>query len=196
MKTRIIAMTALVVMLALPAALYAQETDPVVVVMAEIEAFNAGDIDAALALYADDVVIKLVPPIPPDSPDTYTGKAELRAWFEGLVAVNWKGELEILQVEGDTVTTKSQTWADPTRALGVAPLEATLVYAVQDGKIKGWTWTLSDESLAKLQVAMAALPESGGDACPTYALVMALAGLAIVGGIGLTLLRRRSHQQG
>lgn len=59
MKTRIIAMTALVVMLALPAALYAQETDPVVVVMAEIEAFNAGDIDAALALYADDVVITI-----------------------------------------------------------------------------------------------------------------------------------------
>jgi hypothetical protein len=115
---------------------------------------------------------------------------------EGLVAVNWKGELEILQVEGDTVTTKSRTWADPTRALGVAPLEATLVYTVQDGKIKGWTWTLSDESLAKLQAAMAALPESGGDAFPTYALVMALAGLAIVGGIGLTLLRRRSHQQG
>ena len=189
-------MTALVVMLALPAALYAQETDPVAVVMAEIEALNAGDIDAALALYADDVVIKLVPPIPPDSPDTYTGKADLRAWFEGLVAVNWKGELEILQVEGDTVTTKSRTWADPTRALGVAPLEATLVYTVQDGKIKGWTWTLSDESLAKLQAAMAALPESGGDAFPTYALVMALAGLAILGGIGLTLLRRRSHQQG
>ena len=196
MQTHLIAMTALVVMLALPAALYAQETDPVAVVMAEIEALNAGDIDAALALYADDVVIKLVPPIPPDSPDTYTGKAELRAWFEGLVAVNWKGELEILQVEGDTVTTKSRTWADPTRALGVAPLEATLVYAVQDGKIKGWTWTLSDESLAKLQAAMAALPESGGDAFPTYALVMALGGLAIVGGIGLTLLRRRSHQQG
>jgi len=58
-----------------------------------------------------------------------------------------------LKVEGDTVTTKSQTWADPTRDLGVAPLEATLVYTVQDDKIKGWTWTLSDKSLAKLQAA-------------------------------------------
>ena len=112
------------------------------------------------------------------------------------MAVNWKGELEILQVEGDTVTTKSRTWADPTRALGVAPLEATLVYAVQDGKIKGWTWTLSDESLAKLQAAMTTLSESGGVAFPTYALIMGLGSLAIVGGLVLGLLRRRSHQQG
>ncbi|MFB0538058.1 MAG: nuclear transport factor 2 family protein [Anaerolineae bacterium] len=196
MKTRLIAITTLVVMLALPVALYAQETDPAAVVMAEVEAMNAGDIDAVVALYADDLVVKLVPPIPPDSPDTYTGKAELRAWFEELVAVNFKMEVEILQVEGDTVTTKCRTWMDPTRQMGVAPLEATLVYTVQDGKIKGWTWTASDESLAKLQAAMAALPETGGVAFPTYALVMALGGLAILGGLGLELLRRRSHQQG
>ena len=189
-------MTALVVMLALPAALYAQETDPASVVIADAEAISAGDIDAAMALWADDAVVKLVPPIPPDSPDTYTGKAELRAWFESLVAMNFKIEVEILQVEGDTVTALAKTWVDPTREMGVAPLVATEVYTVHDGKIKGLTWTLSDESLANLQAAMAALPESGGDAFPTYALVMALAGLAIVGGIGLTLLRRRSHQQG
>jgi hypothetical protein len=196
MKTRLIAITTLVVMLALPVALYAQETDPAAVVMAEMEAVNAGDIDAALAFYADDLVVKLVPPIPPDSPDTYTGKAELRAWFEGLVAVNFKMELEILQVEGDTVTTKCKTWIDPTRQMGVAPLEATLVYTVQDGEIKGWTWTASDESLAKLQAAMAALPETGGATFPTYTLVMALGGLAILGGLGLQLLHRRSHQGG
>ena len=157
---------------------------------------NAGDVDAAMTLYADDAVVKLVPALPPGSPDTYTGAEEIRAWFEGLVAVNWKGEIEILQVEGDTVTTESRTWADPTCQMGIAPLEATLVYTVQDGKIKGWTWTLSDESLAKLQAAMAALPEIGGEAFPTYALVMALGGLAILGGLGLALLHRRSPQQG
>jgi hypothetical protein len=193
MKTRLIATIIVVAMLLLPAALHAQETDPASVVMAEVEAMNAGDIDAVLALYTDDAVIKLVPPIPPDSPDTYTGEAEIRAWFEELVAVNFTMEVEILQVEGDTVTTNCQTWMDPTRQLGVAPLEATLVYTVQDGKITGWTWTASGESLAKLGAALAGLPETGGAAFPGYALTVALGGLAGVGGLGLRLARRRSH---
>lgn len=40
------------------------------------------------------------------------------------------------------------------------------------------------------------LPETGGAAFPSYALVMALGGLAILGGLGLKSLRRRLHQQG
>jgi hypothetical protein len=193
MKTRLIAIATLIAVLALPGALCAQETDPASVVMAEVEAMNAGDLDAVLALYSDDAVIKLVPPIPPDSPDTYTGEAEIRAWFEELAAVNFTMEVEILQVEGDTVTTNCRTWIDPTRQLGVAPLEATLVYTVQDGKIKGWTWTASGESLEKLGAALAALPETGGAAFPGYALAVVLGGLACVGGLGVRLVRRRSH---
>jgi len=196
MKTRLIAITTLVVMLALPAALYAQETDPAAVVMAIVEPLNAGDIDAAMAFFADDAVVKLVPPIPPDSPDTFTGAEEIRAWFEGLVAMNFEIHIEILQVEGDTVTTRTSSWVDATREMGVAPLVATEVYIVQGGKIKGFTWTISDESLTAIQAAMAALPETGGAAFPSYALAMALGGLAILGGLGLKLLRRRSHQQG
>ncbi|MBL7183251.1 MAG: nuclear transport factor 2 family protein [Anaerolineae bacterium] len=198
MKTRLITIATLVLVLALPVALYAQETDPASVVTALYEACNAGDVDAALALFTDDAVVKLVPALPPGSPDTYTGKEELRAWLEGLVAMNWEGEFEILQVEGDTVTTRLTSWADPTREIGIAPLVATEVYTVQDGKIKGFTWTLSDESLAKVQAALAALPVTGGAAPSIYssALLMALGGLAILVGLGLALLRRRSLQQG
>jgi hypothetical protein len=107
MKTHLIAITTLVVMLALPVALYAQETDPAAVVMAIVEPLNAGDIDAAMAFFADDAVVKLVPAIPPDSPDTFTGAEEIRAWFEELVAMNFEIHIEILQVEGDTVTTRT-----------------------------------------------------------------------------------------
>ncbi len=156
MKTRIMAITALVVMLALPGALYAQETDPAAVVSALAEAVNAGDVDAAMALFAADAVVKLVGLPPPlHEPDTYTGAEEIRAWFEGLVAQNFEIEVEILKVEGDTVTTETSTWSDPTRELGVAPLVATEVYTVQDGKIKGFTWTITDCSLAMLEGAMA-----------------------------------------
>ena len=191
MKTRLIATSMLAAMLALPLALYAQETDPAAVVTAAYEAWNAGDVDAYLALVADDAVV--------DMPGfgTYADLEEIRAWMEGLIPLNPQMEFEILQVEGDTVTLMSRYTDDDFRALGIV-LEATEVTIVQDGKIASDTWIVTDESMAELQAAMAAvaaLPETGGDPGPSYALLMALGGLAILGGLGLQLVRRRSHQQ-
>jgi ketosteroid isomerase-like protein len=187
MKTRLIAMTMLVGMLALPLALYAQETDPAAVVTAYYEAALAGDIDAYLALVADDAVV-VIPGF-----GTYTGLEEIRAWMEGLSALNAHSEYEILQVEGDTVTLRTTYTDDDFRALGVV-LEADEVIVVQDGKVTSDTWTITDESMAELQAAMAALPQTGGDPYPSYALLMALGGLAIFGGLGLERLRRSRHQ--
>ena len=187
MNARLIAITMLAGMLALPLALYAQETGPAAVVTAAYEAWNAGDVDAYVALVADDAVV--------DMPGfgTYTGLEEIRAWMEGLMPLNPQMEFEILQVEGDTVTLESSYTDDDFRALGVV-LEADEVIVVQDGKVKSDTWVATDESMAELQAAMAALPETGGGPYPSYALLMALGGLAIVGGVGLVRLRR-SHQQ-
>ena len=56
MKTCLIAITPLVLVLTLPVALYAQETDPASVVRAAVDTFKAGDLDAALAFFADDAV--------------------------------------------------------------------------------------------------------------------------------------------
>jgi hypothetical protein len=191
MKTHLIAITTLVLMLALPVALYAQETGAAAVVNAAIDAWNAGDADALKALFADDAVAYF-----PDWGDTETGAEEIGAWIEDLVAANFIIEPESIEVEGDTVTVVAKVWADPTRALGIAPLVTTDVYTVQGGKITSQTSTLTEESSAKLMAAMAALPETGGVAFPTYALIMAFGSLAILGGLGLQLLRRRSDQHG
>lgn len=190
MKTRLITMLVLVVLLAIPVALYAQDTDPAAVAKALANAVNAGDVEAALALFADDAVVDTGSPASP-----YTGKEEIRAWLEGMVATNFQIEIEILQVEGDTVTERDKFSDDDLRNLGIAPLEGISKITVQDGKITALIFTFTDESLAKLQAAMAALPETGGDAFPTYALVMALGGLAILGGLSLELLRRRSYRR-
>jgi hypothetical protein len=131
---------------------------PEEVVLAQVTPWNAGDVETALALYTDDVVVKFEPALPPGSPEQYSGKVELRAWFEELAAMNFEMQIEVIQVDGDTVTTKTQTWVDPTRELGVAPLVATEVFIVRDGKIKAWTWTLSEDSLAALQTALAEVP--------------------------------------
>ena len=80
-----------------------QEIDPAAVAIASVDTISAGDVDASLATFADDAVVNI---LLPGAPETYTGKEEIRAWLESLAAQHWEGEVEILQVEGDTVTTR------------------------------------------------------------------------------------------
>lgn len=130
------------------------QPNPEEVLAAQAEALNAGDIDAVMALYTDDVVVKIDPPVPPGSPDTYTGKEEVRAWLEELAAMNFEMDIQVLDVDGETVTARLRTWVDPTRELGVAPLEFTEVCTIREGKIAGWTDSITDESMAKLMAAI------------------------------------------
>jgi limonene-1,2-epoxide hydrolase len=182
MKTRLVTILMLVGTLCLPLAIYAQEDDPRAV------AWNAGDVDAYLARVADDAVV--------DMPGfgTHTGLEEIRAWMEGLIPLNPHMGFEILQVAGDTVTVRSTYTDDDFRALGIV-LEADEVIVVQDGKVKSDTWIATDESMAELQAAMAALPETGGAPFSGDALLVGLGCLAISCGLGLERLRLRSRSQ-
>jgi hypothetical protein len=177
----------LLVVFASPVALYAQESSPEVVINAAIDAWNLGDVDALKALYADDAVVSF-----PDWDETITGQEQVDAWIEGLAASNFVIEPESIQVEGDTVTVVAKVWADESRALGVAPLVTTDVYTVEGGLIASQTSTLTEESAAKLMAAMAAMepetvPETGGEVFPVYGVLVALGGLAVLGGLGLVL---------
>jgi LPXTG-motif cell wall-anchored protein len=190
MKTRVISLVvlvALVVLLALPMSVSAQETDPEALLTTIYETLVAGDFEGVLSYYADDAVLTLVPIA------TYTGKEEIRTYFEEFEAGNATLEVEILQVEGDTVTSRTWYSNDDLRALGLT-LESIDEITFQDGKIVTETATLTDESLAALQAAMATLPETGGETLPFYALVMILGGLVVSCGLGVGFLRRRSHQ--
>jgi len=196
MKTRLIAITTFVLALALPVALYAQETDPTSVVEAWQDAMNAGDADAALAFLADDAFIKLVPPPMEGHNGVFEGKEAIRAWWENLYALNGTSTLSDCHANGETVTCILNYTDDSLQDIGVDSIDNEFVVIVRDGKIQTYTATTTPESLAKLQATMAALPETGGVAFPTYALVMAIGVLAVLGGLGLELLRRRLHQQG
>jgi hypothetical protein len=185
-RSRFVLMVLLVVF-AFPVALYAQEADPATVVDAAIDAWNAADVDALKALFADEAVVYF-----PDWDETITGREQIDAWIEALAASNFAIEPESTQVEGDTVTVVAKVWADESRATGIAPLVTTDVYTVQDGLITSQTSTLSEESAAKLMAAMAAMepemmPETGGEALPAYTVLMVLGGLAVLGGLGLVL---------
>jgi ketosteroid isomerase-like protein len=161
MRRLVIAVTVIVVMLVLPGALSAQESDPVAVVTALYEAVNAGDVEAALALYSDDAGIYMPVP-PPGMPDTYTGKEEVRAWIEDEVARNTEYVLLATQVDGATVVATTSVADDVLRSFGLTSLEQTDEFTIEDGKVTARTHVFTEESLATLGAAAAALPETGG----------------------------------
>jgi hypothetical protein len=183
---------ALVLMLALPVALYAQEPDPIPIVDAWTDALNAGDLEGALSYLSDDAVLTFIPPPIPGDDGIFSGVEEIGGWYQGLVAANGVSTMSDCQVEAETVTCLNGYADADLEGMGVGSLEFEWVATIRDGKIQGYTVTMTPESLAKMEVAMAALPETGGVAFPSYALAIALGGLALVGGLSLALLRRRS----
>jgi hypothetical protein len=192
MKTRIVILMALVATLALPSALYAQETDPLSVVNGMHDTLLDGyDIDGALSYLADDVVVTIVSPL--EGGGVYSGKEEVRGFWEGLVAANFSCALSDCQVEGETVTCLETYSDDDLKAAGMDFIQGEWVATVREGKVQSYTWTISEESLAKLSPAPESLAETGGGALPSYALVIALGAVTLAGGLGVQWLGRRPH---
>jgi hypothetical protein len=193
MKTRLIFSIIFMAMLILPGTLNAQAMTPEQVVMAMIEAEAAGDLEAQIALFADDAFYAVLPP-PPDMPEPIVGTEAIRARRAGVAAVNGESFAEITQVEGNTVTTLSRYTDDGIKGMGLDYIEGVEEYVIEDGKITSYTWTMTDESLAEMMAAMPpeALPESGETTLPIYAIALTLGGLALLGGVGLALRRYHS----
>lgn len=188
MKRLMIAVTVIVVMLALPMALHAQETDPLAVVAALYEAVNAGDVEAALALYADDAVIYMPVP-PPNMPDTYTGKDEIRVWVENEVARNVEYVLLGTEVDGTRVVATTSVADDVLRSFGLTSLVQTDEFTIEDGKVTARTHAFTEESLATLGAAAAALPETGGLGLAGMLPLWLGAGGLLIATLGLGLRR-------
>ena len=124
------------------------------VLTAMADALNAGDVDATMAFFTDDAIIKVLygDARPPSS---HIGREQVRVFMEKIAAGNFKIQIEILQVLGDIAIVRSKTWMDPTIKLGIAPLDYIEIYPIQDGKIKGFVDIATDETVAKLKAAMA-----------------------------------------
>jgi hypothetical protein len=182
-----------VALLVVPFALYGQETDPASLCYnaERMQAFRTGDFETVLAVWADDAVQTIVVG---EGVETYTGKDEIRAYWEGLLAGGFRMEATVQSVEGNTVTAESKTWSNDTTALGVAPLVGTEVCVVADDQIRSMTWTMSDASLAALGAALAALPQTGGASVPGYAWILAVGGLVLAVGLCLRHLGNRVRQ--
>ncbi len=133
------------------------DTDPIAVVTAfEAMVGSASQVDAALALWAENGVQKVVP-APQGTTGVWTGQAELRQAFQYAVAN--KVQRQIVgtpQVAGNTVTYASLASNTAFVALGVAPVKFTTVVVVENGKITAYTNTMDPTEGPRLGAAATA----------------------------------------
>jgi hypothetical protein len=186
---------ALIALWMFPVALHAQGTDPVSVLQASDAAYNAHDLEAISALFADDAVRQLIPPPSPDSSGTWRGKQEIRTQWQREFALNSRVErIGEYQASGDTVTGQARYRDDSLIQLGVAPIEYTIQVTVKNGKITSSIVTTTPESLAKIQAAVSRLPATGATGNVAPLLLLLLGGLGLIGlGIALRSNIHRMH---
>jgi uncharacterized protein (TIGR02246 family) len=118
------------------------------------DASNANDVERVLDLFADDAVIQQVPPAPPPGPSTWTGKQQIREWFEPQLQ-NLNVASRNMQLNGDTVTWNATLSGDMFRQMGVDTFDVTAETVVRGGKIVSFTVTQPPETVSKFEKAMA-----------------------------------------
>ncbi len=137
----------------------APSADPASLIKALTDAMNAGNVDAAVAFYMDTATQTQQPP-PTGQSGVRTGKEQIRGFIKGLLDDHFNVELSNLKVAGDKVTYTCTFSTDTYRKMGIAPLVTVEEAVFEGGKIKSQTITVTPESLAKIQAAMAAQAKS------------------------------------
>jgi hypothetical protein len=177
----------------------AQAAGPAAVVDAYLAADN--NPDAQLNLVTDDVTLRIVPP-PPGTPGVWSGKDQARGFFEFGKSQNDHVELVgSWQVSGDHVSGTVLVTVNDFRNWNVGAVQHQYDFVVQGGKVKSWTGTMAEFERPRVQAAAQAyaaahpapaspgMPATGGAGLSFYAMLLALAGLAILGGVRLRLRR-------
>lgn len=131
------------------------------VVMDFYAAYNARDLNKAVALFAADAVVNR-PPNP-----SATGKAEIASWLQETWGRNVRLERPSTpQLAGDKVTVQTKISSDPLIGLGIAPLDQADEFVVQNGSIKVYTYNLTVESVSKITAAAGPPTCLPGSICP------------------------------
>jgi len=149
MNLRTIGIVATVVF-ALCAVTYAaegQNSDPRSVLKRHIEAQNAGELDAALALWADDGVIINT------RGRKVAGKENLRKFIQTNISRKIKQEPEAIQTVGDKVTWINRESNESYRKLNVAPVQQNSEILVRGGKIISWVNYFPSGEIARIEQA-------------------------------------------
>ena len=119
--------------------------DPVSVIKDYDAAWNAHDVEAVMAFFADDAVVRMEPAPPDGSGGVYTGKERIRAGVVEPLMPGFRTESRDHRVAGhqegvgDRVIWASTVWGDFFGQMGAEPpVKATAEALVQGGKIRSF----------------------------------------------------------
>jgi hypothetical protein len=207
----------LVLLLALPAAVYAQVTAPQEVAVAFAQDISNGNTDEAMAIVDPGVEVTSdqgnttgaegTPEYTETPQQTYSGEAEARAWLEGMAGQNPDIALGECAVDGQTVTCPANYADDALRAIGVEFLPGVMVLEVsEEGKITSYSFTPTAEGVAEAQAAAGEAAETAQETpatipalgqgptlestVATTAVLLIVVGLLLAAWVGLWRLRR------
>jgi limonene-1,2-epoxide hydrolase len=148
--TTSIAATILLVLSVMFQAAGAQNPDPASVLKRYIEALNAGDLDAALAQWAEDGAITNT------RGRRSAGHERLREFIQGNISRKIRQEPEQIMTVGDKVTWINHESNESYRKLDVAPVQQNSAIVVRDGKIISWINYFPSSEIARIEQACTA----------------------------------------
>jgi len=111
------------------------------IIEARDEAMNAGDLDAAIALYADDATYTVIFG-PDEDPLVLTGKDAIYERLAGFMGGHVHYEATVTAVIGDTACAVCMWAIDGLRGDGVDHIEQVEEFVFEDGKIVEHTMTV------------------------------------------------------
>jgi ketosteroid isomerase-like protein len=125
--------------------LYAQGPDPASIVWAYVEALNAHDLEAALALFADDAEVRVVPP-PRGTNGAFRGKDEINVYLHRNVFRDVRVEVRDLRATGDRVSYTALVSNRSLEARRLRPVERKIEVVVRGGRISSYAATTASPS--------------------------------------------------
>jgi|SRR6185369_7415420 len=145
----------------------AQENDPLSVIQRLNAAVKAGDVDATVALFADDAVIVNT------RGKRTEGKSAIRAFWSSTISEGASGTPPTTAtVAGDKVSWSKGVTNNFYLQLGVAPVTHVSEATVRDGKITRYAGYILHPEINRIEKACAAPQAAGillfGSSCASY----------------------------
>ena len=126
------------------------QSSPEEVAAAIIAAENSNDVDAAVALFADDAVVTLADGSTFDTPEG------IRGWQQALADGHFRLEPINVTADGNMVTWTGTISLDAFRHLGIASMAGNWSLDIEDGKINTFDFTFTPEAFTELQAGATA----------------------------------------
>jgi hypothetical protein len=129
-----------------------------------IAAWNGGDVERIVALFADDAVITddfvVIDPQQPAGSRTFRGLDEIRRFVQ-IAAPGFHADVTEHEVDADAVRFAATVSADGLRRRGIDRLDQVNELAYEGGKVKRFAIHFTAESQARLREAAARQDAAG-----------------------------------